>query len=421
MINPKTYLLIWLSCFSGSLWAQPQHITLDSCYSWARQHYPMSKQLQLIDKSKDYSIENANKGYLPGFQIYGQASYQSEVTQLPIVIPNLPIDPLSRDQYRLYGELTQPLTDLFTVGEQKKAITAAAQVETQKAEVELFKLRERINQLYFGILLLDAQLQQTDLLKKDLQSGIEKTEVGIKNGIGLKSAADNLRAELLKTNQRTIELQAMKQAYSAMLSLLINKPISESTIISKPSSTNPSSQNNRPEILLFALQKKSIDQQIKLVDIKNLPRFSLYFQGGLGRPALNMLSNEFTGYYIAGIRLNWNLTSFYTSSQDKKILRLNQKIVDVQQELFSFNSQMTYNQHNAEHQKYLDLIQTDKEIIGLRESHKMVMKNQLENGTSTANDYMLAVHAQDQAALNLILHQIQLLLTQYSLLNTYGN
>ena len=381
----------------------------------------MAKQLQLIDKSKDYSIDNANKGYLPGFQLYGQASYQSDVTQLPIALPNLPIEPLSRDQYRLYGELTQPITDLFTLGDQKKVIAAAAQVETQKAEVELFKLRERINQLYFGILLLEAQLEQTELLKKDLQSGIEKTEVGIKNGVSLKSASDNLRAELLKANQRSIELRAMKQAYTSMLSLLINKPITENTFFSKPATINPPSQNNRPEILLFALQKKSIDQQIKLVDIKNLPRFSLYFQGGLGRPALNMLSNDFTGYYIAGIRLNWNLTSFYTSSQDKKILRLNQKIVDVQQEVFSFNTNITYNQQSAEYQKYVELIQTDKEIIGLRENHKVVMKNQLEYGTSTANDYMLAVHAQDQATLNLILHEIQLLHTQYSLLNTHGN
>jgi hypothetical protein len=89
------------------------------------------------------------------------------------------IPTISKDQYRLYGEVSQSITDLFTVKDQKEYINTNSEIETQKTEVELYKLRERINNLYFGILLIDAQIQQTELLKKDIQSGIDKTNVAI--------------------------------------------------------------------------------------------------------------------------------------------------------------------------------------------------------------------------------------------------
>ena len=74
----------------------------------------------------------------------------------------------------------------------------------------MYKLKERINQLFFGVLLLDAQIVQNELLKKDIQRGIQQTEASISNGVALKSSADVLRAELLKADQKTIELKAAR-------------------------------------------------------------------------------------------------------------------------------------------------------------------------------------------------------------------
>jgi outer membrane protein TolC len=172
---------------------------------------------------------------------------------------------------------------------------------------------------------------------------------------------------------------------------------------------------------LYDLQKKTFDVQSKLITARNLPRFSLFFQGGLGRPALNMLSNDLKGYYIGGLRLNWNLTGLYTYNKEKKILALNQNGLDIQRDVFLFNTNLNLQQQNSEVTKVQELIETDNSIITLRESIKNTTKNQLENGTVTTNDYLTAVNAQDQAQQNLLLHQIQLLMAQYNYQTTSGN
>ncbi len=417
----KWLIGLLLICSHWAMAQQSNSLTLDNCLEMAKQNYPLIKQYTLIEKTKEYSIANAQKGVLPQFNVAGQATYQSAVTGFPITLPNIDVPTLSKDQYKFYGEVSQSITDLFTVKDQKEYINANSEIETQKIEVELYKLRERINNLYFGILLIDAQIQQTELLKKDIQNGIEKANVAITNGVALKSTADNLKAELLKANQRTIELKATRKGYADMLALFIGKPIDENTNLEKPQRQLPTYTINRPELRLFDLQKKSFDVQEKLITAKNMPRVSLFFQGGVGRPGLNMLNPDFAGYYIGGLRLNWNITGFYTYKDEKKILTNNQSAIDIQRETFLFNTNLTLKQQNADITKMQELIETDKSIITLRESVKTTTQNQLTYGTATTNDYLIAVNAEDQAKQSLILHEIQLLMTEYNAQTTAGN
>lgn len=414
-------IILMLICGHWSMAQQSNSLSLDNCIEMAKQNYPLIRQYTLIEKTKEYSIANAQKAYLPQFNVAGQATYQSAVTQIPISLPSVDIPTMSKDQYKLYGEVSQSITDLFTVKDQKEYINANSEIEVQKTEVELYKLRERINNLYFGILLIDAQIKQTELLKKDIQSGIDKTNVAIANGVALKSTADNLKAELLKADQRTIELKATCKGYADMLALFIGKPIDENTVLEKPHRQMLTNTINRPELKLFDLQKKYFDVQQKLITVKNLPRLSAFFQGGLGRPGLNMLYNDFQGYYIGGLRLSWNITGFYTYKNEKKMLANNQSMIDIQRETFLFNTNLTLKQQNADITKMQELIETDKSIVTLRESVKNTTQNQLTYGTATTNDYLIAVNAEDQAKQNLILHEIQLLMTEYNTQTTAGN
>jgi outer membrane protein TolC len=417
----KWLIGVLLICSHWAIAQQSSSLTLDNCLEMAKKYYPLIKQYTLIEKTKEYSIANAQKGMLPQFNIAGQATYQSDVTKVPISLPNLTIPTMSKDQYRLYGEVTQSITDLFTVKDQKEYINANSEIETQKTEVELYKLRERINNLFFGILLIDGQIQQTEILKKDIQSGIEKANVAISSGVSIKSTADNLKAELLKANQRTIELKATRKGYADMLTLFINNPIDENTVLEKPHRQMLSNTINRPELKLLDLQKRTFDIQNKLITNKNMPRVSVFFQGGLGRPALNMLDGNFMGYYIGGLRLNWNITGFYTYKDEKRTLALNQSFIDIQSETFLFNTNLALKQQNADVTKMLELIETDKSIISLRESVKATTQNQLIYGTATTNDYLIAVNAEDQAKQSLILHEIQLLMTEHNAHTTAGN
>lgn len=400
---------------------QNQSLTIESCYELAKENYPLVKQYALIKKSEAYSIANANKGYLPRLNIGGQATYQSEVTELPFSLPNMNIPEMSKDQYKLYGEVVQPITDLFNIKNQKELIKTKSVIDEQKVEVELYKLKERINQLYFAILLIDAQLQQMELFKKDIQIGIDKITAAIANGVALKSSADVLKAELLKVRQKTIELNSNRKGFVDMLSLFINQPIEETTVLETPITQTVSSTINRSELKLFEIQKRTFDIQNKLITANNLPKVLLFFQGGIGRPALNMLSNDINGYYIGGIRLNWNISGFYTYNKEKQLLSLNQKMLDVQKDVFLFNTNLALKQQNSELTKIEELISVDNEIIELREQIKNTTKHQLENGVATSNDYLNQVNAADQAKQSQLLHQIQLLMTQYNYQTTSGN
>lgn len=396
-------------------------LTLDTCRVLAEENYPLLKQAALIEKTREYSVGNAAKGYLPQIAVYGQATYQSDVTEIPITLPNINIPKISRDQYKIYGEVTQPLTDIYTVRQQKELARANSETEIRKLEVDLYALKDRVNQLFFGILLIDAQLRQTELVRKDILSGIEKIRASIDNGTALKSDADLLGVELLNNTQRAVELRAGRKGYSDMLALFIRRQVDENTELEVPGMLVPGAEIRRPELRLYEVQKRSYDVQDRLVTAKNLPKFSLFFQGGYGRPALNLLRNNFALYYVGGARLNWNLSGFYTLRQEKKLSGIGRETLEVQRETFLLNTRLSLSQQNSEAAKYEALIGTDEEIIRLREKIKLTAKSQLENGTITAIDYLSIVNAEDQARQNMLLHRIQLLVARYNYQNTSGN
>ena len=395
-------------------------LSLDDCYALARQNYPLVKQQELIQKSKEYSIENISKGYLPQFVVNGQATYQSDVTEIPIQLPNTTIPSLSKDQYKIYAEVNQTVFDGGIKKLQKQSVEAGAAVDQQKLEVELYKLKERINQLFFGILLANEQLAQTNILKKDIQLGISKINAAIANGTALKSSADALQAELLKTDQRTIELRSASQAYKDMLGLFINRSLDEHIVLEKPEKISASPTINRPELTLYDTEKKLFAIENDLIKAKNLPKAGLFLQGGYGRPALNMLKNDFAAYYIGGAKITWSLSGLYTSKKEKALLNIKSKTVDLQKEVFLFNTNLIVKKQNAEISKLEELIRSDNGIIQLRTRIKNTALAQLEYGVINSSDYLREVNAEDQAKQTQLLHEMQLVMAQYDQQTTTG-
>ena len=411
-----------LSFVSSTVLAQEiRRLQIDSCFEMAKRNFPLINQLELLQQSKDFSIDNANKAYLPQVSINGSATYQSDVTKVPIAIPSMSIPSLSKDQYKAYAEVNQALTDMFLIKDQHRLIEANNKVESQKIEVELYKLRDRITQLFFGILLVEAQIKQTNLMKSDIENGIQQIESAVRNGTSTRSNLSKLQAELLKVQQRETEQQAAKNAYLQMLAYFIGKPLSEDVELIASSGTVNDNAINRPELSLFQNQDDAIAIQNQLLYNRNLPRFSAFVQGGVGRPGLNMLNPDMQGYYIAGLRLNWNLSSLYTYKNDKKNIDISRQLLEKQKETFLFNVDLTLLQQKEETNKYRKLIDTDNEIVQLRELVKKATAAQLKSGVASTYDYMTAVTEEDQARQNMVLHQIQLQLSQYNQKITTGN
>jgi len=399
----------------------PLQLTLADCYKQAEQNYPLIKQRELISKTSEYNIDNIQKGYLPQLSFTGQATYQSTVTQIPIKVPGVNILALSKNQYKVYGEINQVLYTGGELEQQKQLQKTNEAINRQQLEAELYQLKGRINQLFFGILLLDDQIKQNDLLIKDLQLGLNKAEASIKNGTAFKSTGDVIKADILKNKQRTIELQASRKAYMDMLGLFTGTNTTAETVLVKPQPINVSEQINRPELLVYNEQAKNLDVQNKLLTSKTLPRLGLFLQGGVGRPGLDMLSNSLDAYYIGGIRLTWSPSIFYTLKKSRALIDINRKTLDVQKETFLFNTNLTVKQQDAEIGKYQQLLASDDEIIDLRSKVKTTAMAQLENGVINGNDFLSQVNAEDQARQNKILHETQLLMSQYNQQTTTGN
>ncbi len=414
---------IILTLFVGlNLYAQSNGvITIENAYQLARKNYPLIKQRDLITKTKEYTVLNAAKGYLPVFSVNGQATYQSTVTSFPFQVPGFKVPTYSKDQYKIYGEADQVIYDGGVIKNQKESAEANEVVQHQSLEVSLYALYDRVNQLFFGTLLTDEQLKQNDLLKQDIQNGIDKAKALVANGTAYRSSVDELSAQLLQSEQARVEIQAARKAYVDMLSLFINTNISDNTILQKPLEPTLTDSITRPEISFYDYQKKIYNLQGNLLHVQVRPRLSLFAQGGYGRPGLNMLSNNFQGYFIGGLKLNWNFGSLYSLKNQEHLLDINKQTLDVNKETFLFNTRMAQKQQNGDVTKYIELLKNDDAIIALRQSVKNAASAQLENGVLSTHDYINEVNAEDQARQNKILHEMQLLQAQFNYQNTMGD
>jgi len=401
-----------------------QSITLDECQTKAKANYPLVKQYNLIEQTAQYNISNANKGYLPQVTLSAKGTYQSQVTKLPITIPNVTIPGLSKDQYQAVVEANQVIWDGGAISAQKKITNANAEVEKQKLEVDLYALNERINQLYFGILLLKEQLRQNDILQNELQTNYNRVASYKQNGVANQSDLDALKVEQINAKQRETELHSTQKSYFIMLSALTGLTIDTKTELIKPEINLASlntTVNHRPEIGLFDAQNKLFESQKELLNAGNRPKIGAFVQGGYGKPGLNMLTNAFSDFYIGGIRLSWNLSGFYTQKNNLNKIEVSKKAMDVQKETFLFNSDLKTKQQQTEIEKLQSTLANDDEIIRLRGNIKKSATTKVDNGTLTITDLIREINAEDQAKQLKSLHEIQLIMNVYQLKNNINN
>lgn len=411
----KTIKFLVLALFTCGVAHAQETLTLEESYQLAKANYPLIKRQDLIEKTKQYNIENAAKGWLPQINVIGQATYQNEVTELPVKLPNVEVNPPSKDQYKVYADIQQTIYDGGIIAGQKKMANIQSEVELQKNEVEIDRLEERINQLYFGILQTDEQIRQTDLTKADITNGLRKAEAQLKYGTIFRSSVDVMKAQLVNLEQKQIELASVRKNFLNMLGIFLHKNLDESTVLEKPEKLMISDTNNRAELKLFDLQKEALDVQKSIINAKNMPKLGAFFQGGYGKPGLNMLKNEFAPFAIGGVRLNIPITGFYTRKNDLALLETQKMDIDIQKENFLFNQQFQTVQNNSELDKIQQLIDKDDELIRLRESILKAALAQLDNGVINTNDYLREVNELDRAKTQKIQHETQYLLTQYNL------
>ncbi len=422
-MKTKSILLIVSLLLCSSLFAQ--QLSIEECYAKARENYPLINQYGLIEKAEQYSLNNIAKNYLPQVSLNGQATYQSDATKIPIDFRSLGLDisipEMNKDQYKATIDVNQIIWDGGNTGSQKKITKASNEVERKKVDVSLYEIEKRITQLYFGILAIEEKLKILDLKEADIKSNKETIESMFKNGTAMQSDLDQINVELLNVDQERTEQVWLKKAYCRMLSLFIHEEVSENVSLTKPIDSHTFTREiSRPELSFYDAQNALYDAQNSSITAKNMPKISLFAQGGYGRPGLNMLDGDFSLFALGGIKLNWNFGSLYTKKNEKKLIEVNKMNTEVQRETFLFNTNLELTQEQAEIDKYRKLLIKDNEIIELRNRVKKASESKFRNGVYQTNELIRDINAEEQARQSKALHEIQYLLSIQNYKYTQG-
>lgn len=398
-----------------------QTYTLQEIETLSIKNYPLIKQAAIINQSAQLNIDNIKKALYPQLSFNGQATYQSDVTSISLPIAGFKVNPLSKDQYKATAELQQTIYDGGLNKKMQAVANSGAQLDLLKNEVDVYKFKERITQIYCTVLYTNEVINQINLIQKDLENALLKIEALYKNGLVFNNNVLQIKAQLLKNNQKLDEAIAAKRVVLDALELLTNSSISNNAVFETPKNIeiNPNDRTlSRPELLLFDAQNSSIQNQLGLINAKSNPKLGAFVQTGYGKPGLNMLQNEFDWFSIGGIKLQWSLGGYYTAKKEKVILRNQSTLVKNEKETYTLNNLVQLKQQGDEIVKLEKLIESDKQIIVLREQIKNTSLIQLNNGVITANDYLKEINEYDLAKQTMVQHQTQLIQSklQYQLI-----
>ena len=403
----KKILLILL--FPIQLVFGQTQVQLDSCYVWARENYPNLKQSELWKEISSLKQENHGTNYLPQITLNGQISYQSEVITINLPAAGISIPAVTKDRYNAYAELQQTIWDGGISKSNKTLEEAILKSNLSQLEVELYKLNEQVAQAFFTSLVVDQQKAVIEAQIKTLNERLKLIESGIKNGVLENSAALVVQAEILSMTQNTVQLDAAKSASAQMLSILTGVTFTESSDFSYNTVTaNFNSAFIRPELNLFANQRNQLGTQQGLLGKTRNPKLYGFGQLGYGKPGLNMLLNEFKGYYMFGVGVSWNAFDWKNTTRQKQVLQLQQEMIQSQEATFIQNIQLLLVQQKEQISKIETMLGNDQKMVALRSDITKAAASKLENESITASDYIQELQAETVAKLNYELRKIQL-------------
>lgn len=386
--------------------AQAQTISLDSCVSWAKQNYPSIKQNELMLQQSQQNENALRENWLPKISFQGQATYNTEVVQFNF--PGMDLK-FPHDAYMTALNIEQTIVDGGSTSTQKNIETINTELEIQKNEVEMYKIVDRINQLYVNILLGRENVKILNLYKEDLTNRYTNMKVAVESGTVLESALDELDAEILKTEQNLIESNYSLKGLYATLSFYVNRRIDASTVMLETPIGGPLAQLDivRPELRIFDLQSKLLDERFSLTNSYALPRVTVGATGNYGRPGPNFINQELRFFASANVTVRWNVSSLYGLKRERTKLEISQNLLDVQREVFLYNVEASMNTQAAQLEALGQVIEKDDIIIEKRHSVTQTATSQMENGKITVANYLTQLNAELQAQLNKKVHEIK--------------
>jgi outer membrane protein TolC len=398
--------------------AAAQTLLIDSCYALATRNYPLIKQYELIEKTKEFTLSNAGKAYLPQVSVTAIGGYI--FGELPSFGPS---ENSSNFKFIGLGQVNQAIWDGGATKTQKKIINAHSETDKASVEVALHDLRSRVNQLYFGILLIDEQLKQLEIQNSILGNNVNRIKQLNDNGLAYKTDLDEIRVEQLKLNQQKVEFNYTRNGYVLMLSFLIGMKINEQTVMQKPLVKNEVAdlQIIRPELSLYKSQRNLVNAESDMQHVNLMPKVGLIGAAVLVTPGVSLGNNKISTLGVAGLSASWNISGLYKNSNEKQLRQLSLSKINVQEETFLFNTRLQMTQASANIEKQEAVLREDEEIVKLRESIREGYQLKYDTGISPLFDFLNATEKETEARAQKTLHEMQLLITLYDYKTISGN
>lgn len=403
--------------------------TLEQCQQAAERNYPLIAQHDLIARTTDLTVSNIQKGWLPQVTATAQATYQSAVTAWPDEMKGLmqqmgvDMKGLARDQYRVGLDVQQTLYDGGAIRAQRQVAREQGAVQQAQLDVTLYNVRQRVDDMFFGLLLLEDQMRLNADLQELLAASEKKLASMVKHGTAAQCDLNNVTAERLNVVQQHTTLESQYRVLQSMLATFCGIEI---TGLIKPAAIDAAgADNNRPELSLIDSQLRLADAQDHALNAALLPRLGLFAQGYYGYPGYNMfkdmMSRDWSWNGMVGARLTWNIGALYTHRNDKAKVQLQRETAQNQREVFLFNNRLEQMQYREAIERYRSLMAQDEKIITLRQQVRKAAESKLSHGIIDVNDLVREINSENAARVQQSIHEIEMLKQMYDLKYTMNN
>jgi len=393
-------------------------LKIESCQEKAKANYPLIKEYDLIAKSLEYTISNANKAWLPQLSVTGIAGY---------MIKGMPAMPGAGDKkdYIFVGiaQVNQTIYDGGAIKANKNIAKASAEVDKANVDVAFNTIKDRVNQLYFGILVVDEQLKQLNILNDNLLRNLNSVKLSKDNGLGYQSDVDEVQAEILSLEQRKIEYNYTRKGYVEMLSYMMGESLDENIQLDIPLTVENYAlmENNRAELNVFTSQLKLNEATHALDKVSLLPKVGVLAAGIGITPGISLGASEMSSLALVGLNTSWDISGLYKSSNNKQLEKIQKDRIIAQQEAFLFSNNLELKQAESNIEKQKAILAKDDQIVLMKEKIKKSYQLKKDNALASMNDLITAMNNESEARSNKALHNVQLLMSLYNYKTIKGN
>lgn len=380
--------------------------SLNEARSMARNNYPAIRQYRMIEQSRDFTLDNVAKGWLPQVSISAGAYGFTDILKSDKKMEQVGMD-MNNFMANASVMIKQSLYDGGQIAARKKVVWAESQVQKQQLDVSMYAINEQVDQLFFSILLLDEQLKQNALLQKDLATSEQTIRSMMAGGIANQTDLDAILVERLKAEQQNESLLASRQSYFRMLGIFVGKDlVAAAETLEKPAQGYVRANVNRPELKYYASQNLLLDAQRKQLNTQLRPTVGIFGMGMVHSKMSDMLNN---GMMVAGVSVSWNIGALYTRKNDIRKIEVQRQINDSQREVFLFNNRLQNEEADGAIASLKRQIEKDEEIVRLRENIRGKSDRKVELGTKSVNELVSDINAVSLARAQKAMHEIQLL------------